>query len=222
LSDKYPSLTSEAQQAFVDLVGAGVWRHLQELESIDATWKRPASPLEARSELMQAEGGIVRGWSISREQGLFLYSLVRILSPIRILELGASLGYSTSWLAAGARSAGASVVTIENDKEKLPILERTATLFADVVTIVRSDIKDVLSSTQSQFDVAFLDADPFQYALLTDLISGALAPRATLVIDNAISPSSLAGPVRALGASLDLNPTWTMPVGHGMLVGRRA
>lgn len=221
MSNKYPPLTPEAKSALITLVGTDVWAHLEGLERLDTEWVRNASPQEASSDLMQAERGLVRGWSIARDQGLFLYNLVRTLAPARILELGASLGYSTSWLASAARCVSASIITVENDKTKLPILAQTASQFADVVTVAEAEIKDILSDCQGSFDLIFLDADPFEYGSLTKHIWGALDTNAMLVIDNAISPVSLAGAVQALGAALNFSDKWTVPIGHGMLVGRR-
>ena len=57
--------------------------------------------------------------AIPPDEGLFLHMQVLIAKPKRILELGMSTGYSTTWLAGAARTYGGRVETVEFDKKKI-------------------------------------------------------------------------------------------------------
>jgi predicted O-methyltransferase YrrM len=52
--------------------------------------------------------------NVTRDTGEFLSVLVRATLARRVLEIGASNGYSTLWLASAARSIGGSVKTVDD------------------------------------------------------------------------------------------------------------
>jgi predicted O-methyltransferase YrrM len=56
--------------------------------------------------------------NVTRDTGELLVVLVRATSARRVLEIGTSNGYSTLWLAGGARAIGGSVVTVECSEYK--------------------------------------------------------------------------------------------------------
>lgn len=221
MTAKYPEIDPWDQRAFSVLLGHAVRARMAELELLDQTWRRMVDESEALQPLMQAEQGIVRGWSISRQQGVILHSLVRLLRPARLLELGGSFGYSTLWLAAAAEHVGARVVTVERDFTKIEILRKTASHFPDTIEVSDKDIGEVLAAGPQLFDFIFLDADPFSYPAWRAGIEAVLAPGGILVIDNALSPAPLAPLVQAFAGSLDFLESWTIPAGHGMLIMRR-
>src|SRR3990172_4609370 len=50
--------------------------------------------------------------------GRFLFALTASQAGIEVLEIGGSRGYSSIWLAAGARLLGGRVVSLEHDPER--------------------------------------------------------------------------------------------------------
>ena len=218
MSDKYPCMSPAEREALTALLGRQVCERMYELEMLDIAWQRDAEGAERDQPIMRAEHGIVRAWSISRQQGIFLYNLVRLLRPKRLLELAGSLGYSTLWLSTAAREVNASVVTVERDLTKLEILRETASLFPGVIDISDRDIGDFLKAGPQPFDLVFLDADPFLYGTWGKALDAVLAPGGTVVVDNALSPAYTVPLVRAFVASLEVRTSWTVPVGHGMLI----
>ena len=72
---------------------------LDRLEAEDAAEREAGLPVAQRSR------------QVARTTGQFLFSLVVSGNSTRILEIGGSRGYSTTWLAAGARTVGGRVLS---------------------------------------------------------------------------------------------------------------
>ncbi len=77
--------------------------------------------------------------AVSEEDGRFLRVLTASQGARRVLEIGASRGYSAIWIGLGLRDTGGQLVTIEYD----PALAREAT--ANLATAGLSDIVRVVS-----------------------------------------------------------------------------
>src|SRR5919198_331033 len=76
--------------------------------------------LEEEDARERAEGVAreLRSRAVEPTTGRFLFGLVAPQTDCEVLELGGSRGYSTIWLAAGARYLGGRVLSIENDPAK--------------------------------------------------------------------------------------------------------
>lgn len=86
---------------------------------------------------------IVKYSTVKKKYGKLLYRLVSYYKPSTILELGTSLGLSTSYLALG--NPDAKVVTIEGCPETAKIAQETVILTgANNVTIVNGPFNEVL------------------------------------------------------------------------------
>lgn len=127
-----------------------------------------------------------RGWS------RFLGGLVRSRDARVVLELGASVGLSTAWLAAGTVGhADAEVHAIEGVPAIAAIARETlATVgLADRTTVHEGRFKDVLDDVLADMpaiDVAFLDGDHEGQPTMDYLeqIRPRLAPGAVVVLDD--------------------------------------
>src|SRR5213593_153286 len=73
---------------------------------------------EDRREREEGVARELRARQVSRTTGQFLFALVAPQTDCEILELGGSRGYSTIWLAAGARILGGRVLSLELDPRK--------------------------------------------------------------------------------------------------------
>src|ERR1700746_675692 len=60
----------------------------------------------------------LRGRAVAPPTGRFLFALVAPQNGCEVLEVGGSRGYSTIWLAAGARILGGRVISLEQDPVK--------------------------------------------------------------------------------------------------------
>ena len=63
--------------------------------------------------------------NITRDTGELLAVLVRACVARRVLEIGTSNGYSTLWLASGARAIGGKVTTVEMSDYKIGLAKTT-------------------------------------------------------------------------------------------------
>jgi predicted O-methyltransferase YrrM len=215
---KYPPLSADQRSRLIELLGQEVWAHCEMLEQLDQSWSRSGEPGEpGRGRI--AEDEPIRGWSVSREQGLLLYSLVRALRPARLLELGGSFGYSTCWQCAAAAAYGGHLTTVEDDPTKIRVLRKLSPLFGETLTVVEHDLEDFIARAPGIFQFAFVDADPFAYPRLPEPLGRLMASGSMVAIDNAHNPKELVQLTRKLFDSLDFAYGWTLPAGHGMHIG---
>lgn len=106
-----------------------------------------------------------------------------------MLEIGGSRGYSSIWLAAGARVLGGRLVSLEHDPEKCA---RWRTSIADAgldewAELVEGDAFETLRETADVFDLVFLDAEKEDYEALFGMVRPLLEPGGLVVADNVIS-----------------------------------
>ena len=87
---------------------------LERLEAEDADERERGLPAAERSR------------AVVPTTGQFLFALVAPQVDCEVLEIGASRGYSTLWLAAGVRYLGGRVLSLENDPAKQPPGARTS------------------------------------------------------------------------------------------------
>jgi caffeoyl-CoA O-methyltransferase len=137
-------------------------------------------------EELNKQGG---QWNISRETGLFLNHLVLKIKPEVIIEVGASNGYSTIWLAEAASRIGAKVITFEFVPEKVrdlvSNLQKTGLI--KYVQIIPDDANKRLGELKERIDFVFLDGRKNEYLAQLKLLEPKLKPGALIVADNVVS-----------------------------------
>src|SRR5436190_7559944 len=82
-----------------------------------------------------------RSLPVGPESGKILFAVAAAMPGCRALEVGASRGYSTLWIAAGARSSGGSVTSLELNPNKVEAWRRNVADagLAEVASIVVGD-----------------------------------------------------------------------------------
>jgi caffeoyl-CoA O-methyltransferase len=103
--------------------------------------------------------------NITTREGRVLRQLTEAVGAKYVVEIGTSSGYSTIWLALGARASGGKVFTHEIDPEKVKIATenfRKAGL-DDVITIIEGDAHETIKQHEGPIDVVFLDAEKLGY-----------------------------------------------------------
>ena len=103
----------------------------------------------------------VRSRQVAPATGRFLFALAASQAGVEVLEIGGSRGYSSIWLAAGARVLGGRVVSLEHDPVKCDAWRRN---IADAgleewAELVEGDAHEVLSAVEDTFDLVFLDSE---------------------------------------------------------------
>jgi len=137
-------------------------------------------------EELNKQGG---QWNISRETGQFLYNLIVKKKPTIIVEIGASNGYSTIWLALAAKKIEAKIITYEFVPEKVRDLVanlQKANLIK-YVQIIPDDANKRLGDLNQKVDFVFLDGRKNEYLQQLKLLEPNLNKGAIIVADNAIS-----------------------------------
>jgi predicted O-methyltransferase YrrM len=144
---------------------------------------------EDRAERAAGRPSSERSRQVARSTGQFLFALVAPQSDCGVLELGASRGYSTIWLAAGVRYFSGRVLSLEHDPAKCKAWRRN---IADAgleqwAELVEGDAFESLRKIEDVFDVVFLDAEKDDYERLFGLAREKLEPGAIVAADNVLS-----------------------------------
>jgi predicted O-methyltransferase YrrM len=159
-----------------------------------------------------------RARQVARTTGQFLFALVAPQADCEILEIGGSRGYSTIWLAAGARYLGGHVLSLEADPRKVEAWRRN---IADAgleewADLVEGDAHETLPTIQDVFDVVFIDAEKEDYEALFAAARDKVEPGSLFVADNVLSHP---GPLARYSAARQADPTLesvTVPLDRGL------
>jgi predicted O-methyltransferase YrrM len=159
-----------------------------------------------------------RARQVARTTGQFLLALVAPQTDCEVLEIGGSRGYSTIWLAAGARHLGGRVLSLENDPAKAEAWWRNVAEagLEEWAELVEGDAFETLELLDDVFDVVFLDAEKDDYERLFALARATLEPGGLVVADNVLShPDPLARYAAARQADPTLSSV-TVPLDRGL------
>ena len=159
-----------------------------------------------------------RSRQVARTTGQFLFALVAPQTDCEVLEIGGSRGYSTIWLAAGARHLGGRVLSLEADPRKIEAWRRN---IADAgleewAELVEGDAHETLAAIDDVFDVVFLDAEKDDYERLFQAARPKVEPGALFAADNVLSH---ADPLAQYSAARQADPTLesvTLPLDRGI------
>lgn len=159
-----------------------------------------------------------RSRQVAPATGRFLFALAAAQPGIAVLEIGGSRGYSSIWLAAGARVLGGRVLSLERDPARC---ERWRQNVADAgleewAELVEGDARETLAAMDDVFDLVFLDAEKEDYEELFSLARRFLEPGALVVADNVLSHAET---LVAYSAARQDDPTLvsvTVPLDRGL------
>ena len=162
----------------------------------------------------------LRARAVSPTTGQFLFALVAPQNACEVLEIGGSRGYSTIWLAAGARILGGRVISLEHDPVKCEAWSRNIDEdgLDEWADLVEGDAKENLSAIEDVFDVVFIDAEKEDYERYFELGRSKLEPGGLVVADNVLSHEETLGAYsRARQADPGLESV-TVPLDRGLEV----
>lgn len=158
---------------------------------------------------------------IPPETGKFLAIMAANAPQGRIIEIGASAGYSALWLALACRANGRTLTTFEILPEKVKLATETFAQsgVTDLVTLVHDDAREHLAA-MTKIAFCFLDAEKELYGDCYDLVVPNLVPGGLLVADNAISHGDAMRDVLDYALQDTRLDALIVPVGKGLLLGR--
>src|SRR5262245_58396724 len=150
---------------------------LGRLESEDAAEREAGLPAGQRSR------------AVEPTTGRLLFALAASQAGIEGLEIGGSRGYSSIWLAAGARVLGGRLVSLESDPVKCAAWRENVAEagLGEWAELVEGDAHDTLARTEDVFDLVFLDAEKDDYETLFALARPLLEPGGLVAADNVLS-----------------------------------
>jgi len=188
------------------MLDEGVLRVLARLEAEDAAEREAGLPAARRSR------------QVEPTTGRFLFALAASQAGSEVLEIGGSRGYSTIWLAAGARVLGGRVVSLELDPAKCAAWRAN---IADAgleewAELVEGDAHATLAATEDVFDLVFLDAEKGDYEMLFELARPLLEPGGLVVADNVLSHSETLGAYSAARQADPSASSVTVPLDRGL------
>ncbi len=188
------------------MLDATILATLARLEEEDREERDAGLPPERRSR------------QVAHSTGRFLFALAAAQAGIEVLEIGGSRGYSSIWLAAGARVLGGRLVSLEHDPEKCAAWRANVAEagLEEWAELVEGNAFETLERTQDVFDLVFLDAEKDDYEALFALARPLLEPGALVVADNVLSHSET---LTAYSAARQADPTLssvTVPLDRGL------
>jgi predicted O-methyltransferase YrrM len=176
-----------------------------------------------REDAEERERGVPaadRARQVARPTGQFLFSLAAPHRQVSVLEIGGSRGYSTIWLAAGARIGGGRVVSLEYDPRKLEARRRNVedAGLAGVAELVDADAFEAIPKLDGPFDLCFLDAEKDDYERLFELARPKLRKGSVVVADNVLSHVETLGVYSEARQSDPTLLSVTLPLDRGLEV----
>jgi predicted O-methyltransferase YrrM len=188
--------------------------------SLDAPLLAVLERLEARDARERAEGvpHELRARQVARTTGQLLLALAAPLAGARVLELGGSRGYSTAWLAAGARVLGGGVTSVEIDPVKCEEWRRTIgdAGLGDWAELLEGDALKLVTGLAETFDLVFIDAEKEDYEALFAAVGPLLAPGALVVADNVLSHAETLGAYSSARQTDRALSSVTLPLDRGL------
>ena len=124
---------------------------------------------------------------IRKEMQSFLKVLLRIKKPLRILEVGAAVGFSAILMSEYVPE-DCRITTIENYDKRIPIARNNFKRAGKEaqITLIEGDAMEVLKTLEGPYDFVFMDAAKGQYIAYLPEVLRILSPEGILVSDNVL------------------------------------
>ena len=129
---------------------------------------------------------------IRKEMQSFLKVLLMIKRPMRILEVGAAVGFS-SILMSEYMPEGGHITTIENYDKRIPIARANFKRAGkeEQIDLIEGDALEVMHGLEGPYDLIFVDAAKGQYIHYLPEVMRLLGTDGVLVSDNVLQEGDL-------------------------------
>ena len=129
---------------------------------------------------------------IRKEMQSFLNVLLMIKRPMRILEVGAAVGFS-SILMSEYMPEGGHITTIENYDKRIPIARANFKRAGkeEQIDLIEGDALEVMHGLEGPYDLIFVDAAKGQYIHYLPEVMRLLGTDGVLVSDNVLQEGDI-------------------------------
>ena len=129
---------------------------------------------------------------IRKEMQSFLKVLLMIKRPMRILEVGAAVGFS-SILMSEYMPEGGHITTIENYDKRIPIARANFKRAGkeEQIDLIEGDALEVMNGLEGPYDLIFVDAAKGQYIHYLPEVMRLLGTDGVLVSDNVLQEGDI-------------------------------
>ena len=129
---------------------------------------------------------------IRKEMQSFLKMFLAATRPMKILEVGTAVGFSTL-LMCEYGPENLKITTIENYEKRIPIAKQNFVRAGKEkqITLLEGDAADILKELREPFDFIFMDAAKGQYIHFMPEILRLLKPEGILVSDNVLQDGDI-------------------------------
>jgi predicted O-methyltransferase YrrM len=157
---------------------------------IDEIYKEKDKP--RLKDYIKATGLESFGPPIEDEMSRLFKLLLSLVRPKKILEIGMSIGFSTTSLALAAKRFGGTVTTLEIDESIVEVareaFEREGV--SDIIEIIVGDAKEILAEMDSEtFDVVFQDSAKNLYPVMLEDCIRVLKKGGLFLVDDSLFPA---------------------------------
>jgi caffeoyl-CoA O-methyltransferase len=181
----------------------------------------PMAKNDQEQQALDALNEMTKGtWhlNVTTREGRVLRQLTEAVGAKRVVEIGTSSGYSTIWLAMGARASGGKVFTHEIDPEKVKMaranFEKAGV--ADVITIIEGDAHKTIKQHSEPIDVLFLDAEKKGYVDYLDQLLPLIRPGGLILGHDMHRPMPDPKYIQAITTNPDLDTSFIMMESFGI------
>ncbi len=196
---------------------------------------------EEKKELLNMEDAARREHVpiIRQETKEILRFFVNLISPMRILEIGAAIGYSAI-IMHECQPEGGTIDTIErnHDRYEKAISNISENGYEDSINVYFGDAVDVLEKLNKDYDMIFMDAAKGQYKTFFELSASKLKKEGLMICDNVLQDGGVALSryavtrrdhtvhfrMREFLYELKHDENWdtiVLPVGDGIIISRK-
>ena len=156
--------------------------------------------------------------NVTTREGRVLRQLTEAVGARRVVEIGTSSGYSTIWLALGARAAGGKVFTHEIDPEKVKMARANFKKAGvdDLVTIIEGDAHETIKQHKEPIDVVFLDAEKKGYVDYLQKLLPLVRPGGLILGHDMHRPMPDPRYIEAITENPDLDTSFIMMESYGI------
>ena len=149
-------------------------------------------PESAVIEVIEQEALRDRVPIIRKEMQSFLKVLLMIKRPMRILEVGAAVGFS-SILMSEYMPEGGHITTIENYDKRIPIARANFKRAGkeEQIDLIEGDALEVMHGLEGPYDLIFVDAAKGQYIHYLPEVMRLLGSDGVLVSDNVLQEGDI-------------------------------